>query len=82
MAQEVSIAGRTARIGKRIVDEALPIEGGDLFIRDSDLKGFGLFVTPSEGKSYFLEYRMGGREPLRAASRSESTEPVDSRHGA
>lgn len=52
---------RTARIGKRVVDEAKASEDGDLFIRDADLKGFGLRVTPKGGKSYFLEFRMGGR---------------------
>ena len=52
---------RTARIGKRIVDEARAVEGGDLFVRDQDLKGFGLRVTSAGGKSYFVEFRMGGR---------------------
>ena len=48
------------KISKRIVDEAEP-EDRDLFIRDPELKGFGLKVTPNGGKTYFLEYRMGGR---------------------
>ena len=52
---------RAARIGKRVVDEAHAGDGGDLFIRDQDLKGFGLRVTANGGKSYFLEFRMGGR---------------------
>ena len=52
---------RAARIGKRVVDEAHAGVGGDLFIRDQDLKGFGLRVTANGGKSYFLEFRMGGR---------------------
>ena len=52
---------RTARIGKRVVDEAQVADGGDLFIRDQDLKGFGLRVTCKGGKSYFVEFRMGGR---------------------
>lgn len=49
------------RIRKGVVDGAKPQERGDVFIRDSDLKGFGLRVTPSGAKSYFFEYRMGGR---------------------
>lgn len=56
-----SMAGRSAKISKRTVDEAKPLERGDLFVRDTDLKGFGLRVTPKGAKSYFLEYRMGGR---------------------
>ena len=55
------MASRTARIGKRIVDEAKAEPGSDLFVRDQDLKGFGLRVTPTGGKSYFVEFRMGGR---------------------
>lgn len=49
------------RITKRVVDEARP-GTGDVFIRDSDLKGFALRVKPSGVKSYVLDYRMpGGR---------------------
>lgn len=55
------MASRAAKIGKRVVDEACAADGGDLFIRDQDLKGFGLRVTANGGKSYFLEFRMGGR---------------------
>ena len=50
-----------ARITKRIVDEAKP-EGRDLFIRDDELRGFGLKVTPKGAKVYFLEWQLpGGR---------------------
>ena len=55
------MANRIARIGKRVVDEAKAELGGDVFIRDQDLKGFGVRVTPAGGKSYFVEFRMGGR---------------------
>ena len=55
------MASRIARIGKRVIDEAKADPGGDVFIRDQDLKGFGLRVTPAGGKSYFVEFRMGGR---------------------
>jgi integrase len=50
-----------ARITKRTVDatEAGPKE---LFLWDTELKGFGLRVTPSNSRSYVLQYRMGGRE--------------------
>ena len=48
------------RISKRIVDQATPGDR-DLFIRDFELKGFGVRVTSGGVKSYFLEFRMGGR---------------------
>ena len=49
------------KITKRAVDEAKP-GTRDLLIRDSELKGFGLKVTPKGTKSYFVEYRLpGGR---------------------
>jgi integrase len=51
----------TKRITKRVVDDAAP-GARDLFVRDADVKGFGLKVSPGGGKTYFLEYRMGGRE--------------------
>jgi len=49
------------RITKRVVDEAMP--GPSAYVlRDTDVKGFGLKVTPTGTKSYFLDYRMGGRD--------------------
>lgn len=53
-----TLVGR--RITKKLVDEAEP-GPRDQFMRDGELKGFGLKVTPRGVKSYFLEYRMGGR---------------------
>jgi hypothetical protein len=48
------------KITKRQVD-AIPPGVGDRFFWDSELKGFGLKVTPSGRKVYILQYRMGGR---------------------
>jgi hypothetical protein len=57
---------RVERIGKATVDDAEP---GDSTYRlwDSDLKGFGLKVTPNGVKTYFVWYRAGAgrRAPLR-----------------
>jgi len=49
------------RLTKRTVDGAMPAAGGEEFIWDSDLKGFGLRVKPSGVKSYVLKYRIGSR---------------------
>lgn len=49
-----------SKITKRIVDAARG-EDRDRFIWDTEVKGFGLKVTPSGGKVYVLQYRPGGR---------------------
>ena len=48
-----------ARISKRIVDAA-EASGGDAFIWDTALKGFGLKVTPKGRKVYLVQYRLPG----------------------
>jgi integrase len=49
-----------AKLTKREIDAAKP-ETKDVFIWDTELKGFGLKVTPSGAKVYLIQYRMGGR---------------------
>src|SRR4051794_11312567 len=49
-----------AKLTKRVVDEAKP-SVNDLLIWDTQLKGFGLKVTPSGKKIYLYQYRIGGR---------------------
>ena len=62
------------RIGKRTVDAARP--QAELYrVWDSELKGFGLRVTPTGVKTYFVWYRAGEG---RAAARKEYT---IARHG-
>uniref|UniRef100_UPI003982FBE2 Arm DNA-binding domain-containing protein n=1 Tax=Phenylobacterium sp. TaxID=1871053 RepID=UPI003982FBE2 len=51
----------SVRLSKRSVDGAQAGER-DLFVWDTDLRGFGLKVTPKGSKSYVVQYRMGGRE--------------------
>ncbi|HEY0835625.1 MAG TPA: tyrosine-type recombinase/integrase [Azospirillum sp.] len=48
-----------AKITKRLVD-SLATEGERLYVWDTDLKGFGLIVTPNGVKTYVVKYRMGG----------------------
>jgi integrase len=47
------------KITKRNVDAVQP-EASDTFLWDSELKGFGLKVTPKGRKVYLLQYRMPG----------------------
>lgn len=46
------------KLTKRVVDATTPdANGKDSFLWDSDVKGFGLKVTPTGGKIYVLQYR-------------------------
>ncbi len=51
----------TGRISKRSVDALKPGERNRL-LWDSDLPGFGLKVTPAGGRTYLVQYRIGGRK--------------------
>src|SRR5262249_22654902 len=61
------LAGSTHRVpqmGTKITKRAVDAEQPgvkDRFIFDSEVKGFGLKVTPTGRKVYVLQYRMGGR---------------------
>lgn len=50
----------TQRLTKRIVDATEP-QAKDTYIWDTDLKGFGLKVTPRGRKVYIAQYRVGKR---------------------
>lgn len=51
----------TGKICKRTVD-SLELGSKTQFLWDSDLKGFGVKVTPSGSITYLIQFRMGGRE--------------------
>lgn len=48
------------RITKRVVDTAKP-GPRDAFLWDTDVRGFGVKVTPAGDRIYVLQYRTGGR---------------------
>lgn len=50
----------TGRISKATVDAARP-QAKDWLLWDDKLSGFGLKVTPSGGKAFVFQYRIGGR---------------------
>jgi integrase len=52
----------TGRITKRSVEAIeAPREGSRAYLWDDTLKGFGVMVTPAGGRSYLIQYRIGGR---------------------
>lgn len=50
------------RITKRSVDALKPRERADTYLWDSELPGFGLKHTPAGGRTYLVQYRIGGRK--------------------
>jgi integrase len=48
------------KITKKLVDSIQRPESGQVFLRDSELAGFGIRITPTR-KTFILEKRMGGR---------------------
>jgi integrase len=48
-----------AKITKRVVDAAAAEGGRDLWVWDTELRGFGLRVRPNGHKAYVVEYRPG-----------------------
>jgi len=54
------------RITKQVVDSSLA-DGRDYFIWDSDVKGFGLKVSPSAKKTYIVESHIGRKSRTQAS---------------
>jgi integrase len=69
-----------ARITKRAVDAAQPMEGRRYYLWDCDLKGFGLLVLPSGVKSYVFRYRTSeGRKRLATIGKHGRWTPDEAR---
>src|SRR6266699_3576397 len=58
--QQAPGAKMRAKLTKREVDGARPASK-DVLVWDTELKGFGLKVTPAGARVYLIQYRMGGR---------------------
>jgi hypothetical protein len=46
-----------AKITKRAVDALQSVSGRDVFIWDSELRGFGVWVKPSGVRTFLIQYR-------------------------
>jgi integrase len=46
-----------AKLTQRAITAAQPIKGGDVFLWDDDLAGFGLRIKPSGARSFLIQYR-------------------------
>jgi hypothetical protein len=64
-----------AKITKRTVDGLKP-GSKDRFLWDTELKGFGVKVTPAGSKVYVLQYRKGGRVRVDGATSSGRWHPT------
>ncbi|MEW6490108.1 MAG: integrase family protein [Thermodesulfobacteriota bacterium] len=53
------------KLTKTVVEAVTPPKAGRLFIRDTELRGFGLQVTPNGRKTFFLERRLPGQKDPR-----------------
>ncbi|MBL4616920.1 MAG: tyrosine-type recombinase/integrase [Robiginitomaculum sp.] len=51
----------TERISKRAVD-SLIASVNDQYLWDTELSGFGVKITPKGRRTYFVQYRLGGRK--------------------
>ncbi len=58
------MANQKTRLSQHVVERAAPA-GEPYFIWDRNLKGFGLRVTPSGAKSYFVKLRVKGSGKVR-----------------
>ena len=54
-----------AKITKRVVDAAQK-QSASYLVRDSEVKGFVLVVTPAGAKSYAVDYRAGSGRGARS----------------
>lgn len=71
----------TAKITKRSVDAVTP-GTTDLYLWDSDLRGFGLKVTPAGSRIYLVQYRAGGRTRRVTIARHGVVTPDEARRSA
>ena len=59
----------TGKISKRTLD-SLEVGAKTNFLWDTELKGFGVKITPSGSVTYVIQFRMGGRETKTLSGRT------------
>jgi hypothetical protein len=45
------------KLTKRAIDALTPPAQGEIFVRDKELRGFGVRVKSTGGKTYLVQYR-------------------------
>jgi integrase len=73
------MANQWVRINKTTVENAPIPERGQAFLRDTDLKGFGLRITANGTRSYIVEKRIEGRIRRMTLGRHGELTPVQAR---
>lgn len=73
------MANQWVRINKTTVENASVPEHGQAFLRDTDLKGFGLRITANGTRSYIVEKRIEGRIRRMTLGRHGELTPVQAR---
>lgn len=65
------------RLSKKLVDELSSPEKGQAFVWDADVPGFGVRLTPSGAKAWFVQFRVrGGKERRMVVGRCDRV-PLD-----
>ena len=72
------------KLTKRVIDGLSPDpNGGELFVWDSELRGFGVRVMPTGGASFLIQYRtLQGRTRRHAIGRVGTLTPEEARGSA
>lgn len=74
------MASTKTKITKRFVDALKPSSEADLFVWDSDLRGFGLRMKPSGAATYLIQYRTPqGRTRRLAFAKLNTLTPEEAR---
>lgn len=73
---------QSVKLTKTSVESAPIPEHGQLFVRDTELKGFALRITPNGVRSYIVEKRTGGRNRRVTLGRHGELTPVQARKKA
>jgi len=73
------MANQWVRINKTAVENAQIPEHGQAFLRDTDLKGFGVRITANGTRSYIVEKRIEGRIRRMTLGRHGELTPVQAR---
>ncbi|MEL6448323.1 MAG: integrase family protein [Pseudomonadota bacterium] len=70
------------KISKSTIQNLVPLERGQAFLHDTELKGFSVRITASGAMSYVLEKRINGRSRRMTLGRYSELTPIQARKKA